>query len=182
MSGLWNSASHTYNIRERLRIAGLEDQRTQRANIGIPRMLVRNCWTLSRIRGTGQFMDKTALVSIALGRGSEILRILDRAGSKISVALWLFASEYEDWRLLLASRQFDRVHLRAAYGLVNDALSSAGLGAEKTPPILILPMSDPTVRDLRRIFSRAKSVEGMRLGGQLLGDRFIEDAYVYRIS
>jgi len=25
-------------------------------------------------------------------------------------------------------------------------------------------------------------VEGMRLGGQLVGDRFIEDGYAYRIS
>lgn len=26
------------------------------------------------------------------------------------------------------------------------------------------------------------SAKGMRLGGQMIGDRFIEDAYVYRIS
>jgi hypothetical protein len=35
---------------------------------------------------------------------------------------------------------------------------------------------------LRRIFAKTKSVEGMRLGGQMIGDRFIEDAWVYRIS
>jgi hypothetical protein len=42
-------------------------------------------------------------------------------------------------------------------------------------------MTDPFVRQLRRRFGKAKSVEGMRLGGQLFGDRYIEDAYVYRI-
>jgi hypothetical protein len=47
---------------------------------------------------------------------------------------------------------------------------------------MILPMSDPFIKGLRSIFGKAKSVEGMRLGGQLIGDRFIEDAYVYRIS
>ena len=43
-------------------------------------------------------------------------------------------------------------------------------------------MADPFVRELRRLFGKARSVEGMRLGGQMIGDRFVEDAYVYRIS
>jgi hypothetical protein len=32
------------------------------------------------------------------------------------------------------------------------------------------------------MFGKANSVEGMRLGGQMIGDRFLEDAYLYRIS
>ncbi|MBZ5724745.1 MAG: hypothetical protein LAP87_07080 [Acidobacteriia bacterium] len=47
---------------------------------------------------------------------------------------------------------------------------------------MILAMADPFIKELRRIFGKAKSVEGMRLGGQLIADRFIDDAYVYRIS
>jgi len=47
---------------------------------------------------------------------------------------------------------------------------------------MILPMTDAFIRGLRRIFAKAKDVEGMRLGGQMIGDRFLEDAYVYRIS
>jgi hypothetical protein len=42
-------------------------------------------------------------------------------------------------------------------------------------------MKDPFIRELRRIFGKTKSVEGMRLGGQLFGDRFIEDGIAYRI-
>ncbi|SPE36536.1 conserved hypothetical protein [Candidatus Sulfopaludibacter sp. SbA3] len=47
---------------------------------------------------------------------------------------------------------------------------------------MILPMADSFVKELRRLFGKTRSVEGMRLGGQLIGDRFVEDAYVYRIS
>ncbi len=46
---------------------------------------------------------------------------------------------------------------------------------------MILPMTDPLIKHLRRTFGKAKSSEGMRLGGQVIGDRFIEDAFVYRI-
>jgi hypothetical protein len=47
---------------------------------------------------------------------------------------------------------------------------------------MILEMKDPFIRALRRIFGKAKSVEGMRLGLQTIGDRFVEDGIVYRIK
>lgn len=53
---------------------------------------------------------------------------------------------------------------------------------EIKPVVMILPMTDPFIKGLRRIFGKTKNVEGMRRGGQMIGDRFIEDAFVYRIS
>lgn len=47
---------------------------------------------------------------------------------------------------------------------------------------MILPMADPFIKELRRLFGKTRSVEGMRLGGQMIADRFVQDAYVYRIS
>jgi hypothetical protein len=47
---------------------------------------------------------------------------------------------------------------------------------------MILPVSDSFIKGLLRHFGKARSVEGMRLGGQMVGDRFVEDAYVYRIA
>lgn len=122
------------------------------------------------------------MVSLDIDRGAKILDTLLGANVKVNVALWMYLSEYEDWRLVLSARQFDKLGVRAAYGLVHDSLDAAGFTPEKTPPIMILPMADPLVRELRRLFGKAKSVEGMRLGGQMIGDRFVEDAYVYRIS
>jgi len=127
-------------------------------------------------------MGKAALVNIDVEKGSEILKVLDDANVKVRVALWLYSPDYEDWRLLLSSKDFDRTDLVEAYGLVNSALDAAGIALEQTPPILILSMSSPFIRTLRKIFGKAKSVEGMRLGGQMIGDRFVDDAYVYRVS
>jgi len=127
-------------------------------------------------------MDKAAMVNLDITRGSELLDTLERAKLKVSVALWMYLSEYEDWRLVVSTRQFDSLDLRAAYRLLNDSLAAAGFTPEKTPPIMILPMADPLIRELRRLFGKTKSVEGMRLGGQMIGDRFVQDAYVYRIS
>jgi len=127
-------------------------------------------------------MGQALLVNVDLEAGAEILRIMDRAGVKVSVAAWIVFDEYGDWRLLLSSRQLDAAGPGKASGLVFDALVAADFPVEKTPTILILPTTDPTVRALRRIFGKAKTVEGMRLGGQMIGKRWVEDAYVYRIS
>jgi hypothetical protein len=127
-------------------------------------------------------MDKSALVGLDLEAGSQVLEILDRANVKVSVALWAVLEEYYDPRLIVSGRQFDRLGPREAYGLINDSLDAAGFPIRKMPIILVLPMTDPFIRHLRRVFAKAKSVEGMRLGGQTFGDRFVEDAYVYRIS
>ena len=73
-------------------------------------------------------MDKTALLSVDLERGSEVLDILDRASPKVSVATWAHLSEYGDWRLILAGRQLDGLSIRDAYGATHEALAAAGLG------------------------------------------------------
>ena len=127
-------------------------------------------------------MGKAALVNIDVEKGSEILKVLDDANLKVRVALWLYSPDYEDWRLVLSSREFDQTDLVEAYGLLNSALDAAGIPLEQTPPTLILSLSSPFIRTLRKIFGKAKSVEGMRLGGQMIGDRFVDDAYVYRVS
>jgi hypothetical protein len=127
-------------------------------------------------------MDKAALVTIELTNGAEVLKALEEAGLKISVALWMYSADHDDWRFVLSSRKLDAVGPPEAYGLVHDALEAAGFPLERTPPLMILKMSDPFIRELRRVFGKSKNVEGMRLGGQSLGGRFVSDAYVYRIA
>ena len=127
-------------------------------------------------------MDKTALVTVDAALGEEVLGALDAAGIAVSVALWMYLDEYGDWRLFLASRRFDELGIREAYGELLGSLHKAGLTPERMPTVTILPMTDPLIRSLRRIFGKTKSVVGMRLGGQMIGDRFVEDAYVYRIK
>ena len=127
-------------------------------------------------------MDKATMVSIDVSLGAELLEVLDRAHLKVSVALWMYLSEYEDWRLVIAGRPFDSPDPRGAYRLIHDSLVAGGFKPQKTPPVLILPMNDPFIKEIRRIFGKTRSVEGTRLGGQMIGDRFVQDAYVYRIS
>ena len=72
----------------------------------------------------------------------------------------VFLSEFEDWRLVVSSRQFDTADPRYAYRLVHDSLSRAEVGSKKTPAILISPTRDPFVRELRRKFGKVRASTG----------------------
>jgi hypothetical protein len=111
-----------------------------------------------------------------------VLNALDAAGIRIGVALWAHLDEYEDWRLIVCGRQLDAIGIWEGYGQIRKATDKAGIPAEKIGRLMIMKMKDPFIRELRRLFAKTSSVEGMRLGGQLIGDRYVEDAYVYRIS
>jgi hypothetical protein len=124
-------------------------------------------------------MDKALLVGPDVDTGRKILKTLEAANVKISVALWGFLSEYEDWRLILSSRQLDAAGIRDAYGLVYRTLKNAGFTIDDTDPIMILGMKEKFVRELRKLAGRAP--EGRQLAGAM-GDRYLMHSYVYRIT
>jgi|HubBroStandDraft_6_1064221.scaffolds.fasta_scaffold1029284_2 hypothetical protein len=125
-------------------------------------------------------MDQATLVNLDVNAGLKVLTTLDTAKLKVAVALWMLSPDYSDWRLVLSSPTFDQTHPLKAYEQVAEALH--GRFAHMPPPILILPIKDPFIRELRRLFGKSRDVAGMRLGGQTIGNRFVSDAYVYRIQ
>jgi hypothetical protein len=134
-----------------------------------------------RSKSWSSVVAKTIPVGPDIERGAKILQILEDAGLKVSVALWAFLPDYEDWRFILSGRRFDAAGLKA-YGLLHDTLDAAGFSLEDTPIVGVFRSSDPFIRSLRKTFGKTTNVTGMRLGGRTFGDRFVEDAYAYRIS
>ncbi len=125
-------------------------------------------------------MDQATLVGPDLSAGREIVSELDAAQIKKITALFAIFPEYSDWRLVLSSPSLDQDNSLKAGVKVHTILH--GKFDFPLPPIMILPTKDPFVRALRKIFGKAKSVEGMRLGGQTIGNRLVDSAYVYRIQ
>jgi hypothetical protein len=125
-------------------------------------------------------MDQATLVGPDIDIGRDALAALDAAGIKPTVALLAVLPEYGDWRLILSAPSLDQSHLLKAHEKVASVLR--GDIVFRLPIVMILPTKDPFIRELRKIFGNAKSVTGMRLGGQTIGNRFIDNAYVYRIQ
>jgi hypothetical protein len=106
--------------------------------------------------------------------------VLERGGIRQIVALFMLSPEYGDWRFVLSSPSLDQTHLLKAHEKVYELLK--GRFIDSLPLLMVLPTKDPFIRELRKILGKAKSVTGMRLGGQTIGNRFIDNAYVYQIQ
>ena len=125
-------------------------------------------------------MDQTLLVGPDIEIGRDAVAALDEAGLKPVVCLMAAFPEYGDWRLVLSSPALDQTRSLKAHQQV-----AAVLGGEfipRLPVVMIFPTKDPFIRELRKSYGRFKNINGMRLGGQTIGNRFVDGAYVYRIQ
>lgn len=127
-------------------------------------------------------MAPAALVNFDIENGQKVIDALDQAGKNPKVALWAKLPDYENWRLILASDRFDQDSQFSGYTEILKALEEAGIPINRRPSIFMRPMDNAMIRALRKVFSSAKDTYGMRLGGQTFGDKYLEDAFVYRIQ
>jgi hypothetical protein len=129
-------------------------------------------------------MVKTTLVRPDIGFGSELLDLLDKNKFPVSVALWLKERDSDEWNLLIGTSLYDRQGHRGAYLRLVEILSDDNGGpiALSAYPVVLKGNRDPLIRGLRKLYAKRASVEGMRLGGHIIGGNRIPDAYVYRID
>jgi hypothetical protein len=127
-------------------------------------------------------MAPATLVNFDIENGDGVINALDNAGKAPKVALWAKLPDYENWRLVLASDRLDQESPTSGYSEINEVLRNAEIPNYKQPTILLRPMDNPMIKALRHIFGHATDTRGMKLGGQTFGDKYIEDAFVYRIQ
>jgi hypothetical protein len=125
-------------------------------------------------------MGQATVVGFDLEAGNRILKLLDESDIKVPIALWIWSDYYEEWRLVLASPDFDQTNRLKAYEQFHRALQNKY--PIMPPPLLILPMKDPFIKDLRRTYGKTEGIEGLHLGSQIIGKMSISDAYIYRIA
>jgi hypothetical protein len=112
--------------------------------------------------------------------GTDVLRVLDAAGFSLSVAMWL--KEDDGWTLVLSTPLYEEAGPKDAYLRLRSALSTEGPISLGELPIRLEGHRSPLIKALRKTFGKTASVEGMRLGGHMIGGTWIDDAYVYRIK
>lgn len=127
-------------------------------------------------------MGSIALVNLDIEDGNKVIDALDRDGKTPNVALWAKLPEYDDWRLVIASDRLNQESPLTGYSEINSALKKAGISFTRRPPLALRSMQKPFIQALRSAFSNAKDTFGMRLGNQMFGDQYLEEAFVYRIK
>jgi len=121
------------------------------------------------------------LVSFDIENGERVVDALDKAGKPPNVAVWAKLPDYEDWRLVIASDRLDQSSEFSGYSEINEAIRKAGIPFHRKPTIFLRPMDNPMIKALRSAYASMSDNYGMRLGSQMFGDKYLEDAVVYRI-
>lgn len=126
-------------------------------------------------------MGTPTLVTFDIENGERVVDALDKAGKPPNVALWAILPDYEDWRLVIASDRLDQSSEFSGYSEINEAIRKAGIPFHRKPTIFLRPMDNPMIQALRSAYASMSDNYGMRLGSQMFGDKYLEDAVVYRI-
>jgi len=115
-------------------------------------------------------------------QGALLTRHLLDAGLRVSASLWLFESELDSWRLVLGVPEVDRRGPIEIYKTIRSVISQnrAQLDDLDIKNISVLSPKD----SLLRILSSAVRVPtgGIRFSRNAIRGRFIEDAYIYRLT
>jgi hypothetical protein len=149
-------------------------------------------------------MATTTLVDLDIGR--KIIVALAQANIPISVALWAYVPQIDEWQFLIATPLVDSRGPKAAYERVLRTLHDAGMDSQLPwRRIFLRSPKDPVLRSLEKqteipdgsiIITEFETIprggprtyyvtydpypgETFRALNEPVGDRFVEDAYVY---
>ncbi|HXM22543.1 MAG TPA: hypothetical protein VN948_14905 [Terriglobales bacterium] len=111
--------------------------------------------------------------------GRQIVTALTRARIPVSVYLWAFVPQLQEWQFIIATPLVDSKGPLAAYGEVNRVLRKEGL-FDDTPlkRVFLRSPSDRVLKSLEKE-SRAVPQESFRIVNEQIAGNFVEDAYVY---
>lgn len=129
-------------------------------------------------------MDKTALVEMDFKDGATLIEYLDNAQFDVHSAFWLYNCESEQWRLIIASDLVDLVGPREAYTKIKTVIDNIDpLFGIQLQNISVISPLNPLVKILgTSIKTSPTDIKGIRLSRNIVGNSFIEDAFIYRIQ
>jgi len=132
-------------------------------------------------------MYTETLVDKDITDGRKLIDALQEAGVQVTAALWYFATEMNEWRLMIQLPLSEQFHPRIASEKIEKVRRS--LGPDFHLPlrkIAVQSQYSPLVNIVRKIVKKnGRQPEGFHYVGQRValqervGVDFIEDAYVY---
>jgi hypothetical protein len=114
--------------------------------------------------------------------GAELTRKLDAANWPVKASLWLFNSENNTWRLILASPQAATSGPKGAYEVVQSALSNLPGRSLTLKDIVVVTPQDPLIQSFQSALQTGPDIKGLRFSRNTINGHFIDDAYIYRIN
>ena len=131
-------------------------------------------------------MVKAALVEKDLAEGKRLIEALKEskpgwASFRVRAAFWLYRNEWDEWRLVIATPLLEEKGRLATYAHLRRILGSIQSDLPRQKISIVSPQ-DPLVRAFRGALRIAPNPDGVRFTGSVVGDTYVEDAYLYRLA
>jgi hypothetical protein len=129
-------------------------------------------------------MAKEPLVNADIEAAQRLVAFLDSNGLPVSTALWLYESEAERWRFLVAigSRKARKSPI-SYYNEVANLIHAKGSGLDllELGSVEFVDSKEPVVSRLSQFFTGESAVP-IRLSHTRVNDLYVEDALIYRLA
>jgi hypothetical protein len=127
-------------------------------------------------------MATATLVNSDIEIGRQIVAALTRANLPVTVYLWAFVPQLQEWQFIVATPLVDSKGPLAAYSEVNKVLRKEGVFDDA--PLRRIFLRSPNDRVLKTLERESRVVpqESFRVVNEQIAGNFIEDAYVYHGS
>lgn len=116
--------------------------------------------------------------------GADLVKQLDARGESPDAALWLYFSDLQEWKLVLAEMKMSSQGPRAVYEAIREALSS--MPKELKPLSLelisVAKPDAPLIQLLSSAVQTGPGIGGIRFTNNVINGTVIEDAYIYRLA
>ena len=115
--------------------------------------------------------------------GQALIQRLDAKNEDISAAIWLYFTEPNVWRLMLATPIVKAKGPLSAYKMIQSVLRRHN---DEFPMLdlqdITVVAPDDAVLEPFRIAIKESGTAGIRLSRTAIGGQYIDDAYVYRAA
>jgi len=129
-----------------------------------------------------EMVVKETLTEEMKSLGASLTRTLDAAGWPIVAAFWYFESDFNRWKLMLASPRVESDGRKDLYMAVIDALEVLHLPRTILNHVRAVAPDHPVVRALASAFQTGWTITGIPFSRQAIDRSIIEDAYIYRVT
>lgn len=127
-----------------------------------------------------EILVKEPLRSEQIAAGKELTRVLAGSDLQLVACFWLYTSETNEWRLILATPVVDAEGPKKTYALIRQTLTASSDPSLSLLNISVQSPQNPLVQSIRLSYDLDLKVSGgLRLSRTRVGDVFIEDAYLY---
>jgi len=127
-------------------------------------------------------MDKTSLVEKDIEEAKRLIKALDESQFEVKAALWFYLIDSDEWRLLIASPFVEENGPKRAYNFIQRELARMSPSSKiSLKEISVLSPQDDLINLLRKAIRTGPGISGIRFTRNVIDNRFIEDAYIYRL-